>query len=133
MKKIFKIIGIILIVIIVIVAGLSVYMMIMINDMKKKLSEVKIEKIDVKKVKNGEYSGECNFNPIISNVKVSVKDGKISNIELLEHRHGPGYGASDIIKRILDKQSLDVDAISGATGSSTVIRKSIEDALKKGL
>lgn len=133
MKKIIKIIGIILIVIFVIIAGLSTYIIVMIKDMKKKLNQVKIENIDIKKVKDGEYSGECNFNPITSKVKVTVKNGIISDIMILEHRHGPGYGADDIIKRILDMQSLNADAISGATGSSTVIRKSIEDALKKGL
>jgi uncharacterized protein with FMN-binding domain len=39
--------------------------------------------------------------------------------------------AKDIINRIIDSQSYDVDTISGATFSSTGIKNATEEALKK--
>ena len=37
----------------------------------------------------------------------------------------------EVIDRILDQQRLDVDAISGATNSSKVIKKAVENAIRK--
>lgn len=38
--------------------------------------------------------------------------------------------AETIIDKIIDEQKIDVDAVSGATNSSTVIKKAVENALK---
>ncbi|WP_413927349.1 hypothetical protein [Clostridioides sp. ES-S-0006-03] len=35
----------------------------------------------------GTYVGECNINIISAKVEVTVKSGKISNINLLEHKN----------------------------------------------
>jgi uncharacterized protein with FMN-binding domain len=48
----------------------------------------------------------------------------------LEHRHERGKTAEVITDSIIDEQKIDVDAISGATNSSTVIKKAVENALK---
>lgn len=37
-----------------------------------------------------------------------------------------------IISEILTKQNLEVDAVSGATNSSVVIKKAMENALMRG-
>jgi uncharacterized protein with FMN-binding domain len=51
----------------------------------------------------------------------------------LEHRNGQGEAAEVIPQMVVDAQSLQVDAISGATFSSKVILLAIEDALKMDL
>ena len=43
-----------------------------------------------------------------------------------------GNKAETIVDDVVDKQTLDVDTVSGATVSSKVILKSIENALLKG-
>ena len=63
---------------------------------------------------------------------MTVEDGRIDNIELLEHRNERGKNAEGIIPRIIEAQKVDVEAVSGATNSSTVIKKAVEKALVQG-
>ena len=100
---------------------------------KKELKVLKIENIDFNKVKNGDYTGEYNININSAKVNVSVKDGLIVKIDILKHHHGPGYGAEEITEEIIKKQTIEVDAVSGATKSSTVLKKAVENALRQGL
>ena len=51
---------------------------------------------------------------------------------LLEHRNERGKQAENIINNIISEQKIDVDAISGVTNSSNVIKKAIETAIKNG-
>ena len=39
----------------------------------------------------------------------------------------------NVINEIVDEQRINVDAVSGATNSSIVIKKAVENALKSGL
>ena len=45
---------------------------------------------------------------------------------------GKGSQAEKIVNEVVNKQSLDVDLVSGATISSKVIIKSVENALSNG-
>jgi len=60
---------------------------------------------------------------------VTVKDGSITKIDLVKHKNEHGSSAEQILESILDKQTPDVDVISGATNSSRVIMKAVENAL----
>ena len=62
---------------------------------------------------------------------VTVSRGVITDIELLEHKNGRGAPAETIINDILRRQDVNVDAVSGATNSSRVIMKAVENALKQ--
>ena len=66
-------------------------------------------------------------------VEVTVQNGEITDIIILEHRHEHGKAAETVINEIVDEQRIDVDAVSGATNSSIVIKKAVENALKSGL
>ena len=70
--------------------------------------------------------------PVTAKVRVSVRGGRITDLQLLSHMHGPGHGADAILKRVLASQSLRVDAVSGASYSSKVVLKAIETALNQG-
>ena len=65
-------------------------------------------------------------------VSVTVKDNKITDITLLNHKNERGKPAEVIPEKVLKAQSLQVDTISGATNSSKVILKAIENALMSG-
>ena len=73
------------------------------------------------------------MNFIYAKVEVTVEDGEIVSINILEHRHERGKAAEKVIEKIIEEQKTDVDAVSGATNSSTVIKKAVENALKGGL
>lgn len=99
-------------------------------DYKQAVRETIFDEIDVANVSDGIYMGEYDVNFIYAKVEVTVVNGKIVNINILEHRHERGKAAETVIKKIIEEQKIDVDAISGATNSSTVIKKAVENALK---
>jgi len=70
--------------------------------------------------------------PVSAKVKVVVKGHRITGIELVEHRHGRGAAAEAIPGRVVEAQCLAVDTVAGATYSSKVILKAIENALMAG-
>jgi len=84
-------------------------------------------------VKDGTYEGSEKIFPVTASVRVTVSAGRISDIVMLSHSHGPNHGADAILPRVIEAQSLGVDAVSGATYSSKVVRKAVENALRKGL
>ena len=84
--------------------------------------------------KDGVYSGEAQgFGGTVA-VDVTVTDGKITDITITSAENEDGAYlsmAEDIIPNIIEKQSADVDTISGATFSSTGIKDAAAQALEK--
>ena len=69
-------------------------------------------------------------------VEVTVKDGKIEAIEVTSaEKEDSAYlaMAEDIIPKIIEAQSAEVDTISGATFSSTGIKNAAEQALEQAV
>jgi uncharacterized protein with FMN-binding domain len=87
--------------------------------------------VDLTKVSDGKYTGFCDAVLVASEVSVTVKNNKIEDIILLSHKTERGQSAEVIPEKVLEAQSLQVDTITGATNSSKVILKSIENALTK--
>ena len=102
-------------------------------DYKRAVRETTFDEIDIADVPGGIYIGEYDVNFIYAKVEVTVEDGEIVSINILEHRHERGKAAEKVIEKIIEEQKTDVDAVSGATNSSTVIKKAVENALKGGL
>lgn len=99
-------------------------------DYKRTIKETTFDEINIADVSDGVYIGEYNVNFIYAKVEVTVQNGEITDINILEHKQERGKSAETIITKIIDEQKIDVDAISGATNSSTVIKKAVENALK---
>ena len=89
--------------------------------------------IDMAQVKDGTYEGESDGGMVKVKVSVEVKDHKIAAINLIEHKNGKGKPAEAIIPEMIKKNTDNVDAVSGATGSSRTIRNAVNVALQKGL
>ncbi len=102
-------------------------------DYKRAIGETTFDEIDIADVSDGIYIGEYDVNFIYAKVEVTVEEGEIVSINILEHRHERGKAAEKVIEKIIEEQKIDVDAVSGATNSSTVIKKAVENALKGGL
>lgn len=101
-----------------------------VSDYKQAVKETTFEEINISDIPDGVYIGEYDVNFIYAKVEVTVQNGEITNISILEHRNERGKSAEAITNKIVDEQKTDVDAISGATNSSTVIKKAVENALK---
>ena len=101
-------------------------------DYRQAVRETTFEDINISDIPDGVYIGEYDVDFIYAKVEVTVQNGEITNINILEHRHERGKTAEVITDSIVDEQKIDVDAISGATNSSIVIKKAVENALKSG-
>ena len=99
-------------------------------DYRQAVRETIFEDINISDTPDGVYVGEYDVDFIYAKVEVTVQNGEITNINILEYRHERGKTAEVITDSIVDEQKIDVDAISGATNSSTVIKKAAENALK---
>ncbi|MHC1696286.1 MAG: FMN-binding protein [Eubacteriales bacterium] len=95
------------------------------------LKSIKIEDVDLTKIPDGKYTGSYETFPVAATVEVTVKDHVITAIDIIKHDNGQGKAAEYIIYDVIKTGSLQVDAISGATYSSKVILKAIENALLK--
>lgn len=84
--------------------------------------------------KDGSYEGSAKGFGGNVVVKVTVKNDKIEKINLVDASKEDGSylaSAKGVIKSILDKQSTDVDTVSGATFTSTGIINAVISALEK--
>ena len=104
-----------------------------ISDYKAKVNALTFDEIDLTKVNDGIYEGQCDTGIVRARVQVTVRDYRMESIELLEHENGRGTPAEAILSQMVQKQTTAVDAVSGATCSSKVIRKAVENAITAGL
>lgn len=63
-------------------------------------------------------------------VKVEVQNHEITGVEVVEHKDAYMEQAEQIAGAVCSEQSLEVDAVSGATLTSDTILKAIENALE---
>lgn len=129
-KKVIKIVLAVILIpilLVVILAGVMV-----LKTVNASHNQVNAE-IDMDKVADGVYLGSSDGGLVQVEVEVEVKDHKIVNINLLQHRCGKGQPAEVIIDDMVKYNTDDVDAVSGATASSKTIRNAVNQALQSGL
>lgn len=85
------------------------------------------------KLKDGEYTESADGYEGPVTVKVTIKGGKISAVDVISQKETPEYyeKAKAILSKIVEKNSADVDAISGATITSNAIKDAVKKALVK--
>lgn len=99
------------------------------QDQLNKLSKTPIGTINLSSTQNGTYTGSYASFPVSVTLEVTVLDHKITKITILKHDNGQGKPAEAIAEDVIKAQSLQVDVINGATYSSKVILKALENAL----
>ena len=86
--------------------------------------------------KDGTYTGEVDGFGGTIQVEVKIEKSKIAEINVISAEKEDGAYlsmAKDMIPKIIDAQSADIDTISGATFSSTGIKNASEQALEKAV
>ena len=96
---------------------------------QRNVDSIVFENIELSDVEDGTYVGEYDAGYIYAKVEVMIEDGRIVSINLMEHRNERGKTAEVIVDNVVATQKIDVDAVSGATNSSNVIKKAIENAV----
>ena len=86
-------------------------------------------------LKDGVYEGSAQGYQSTIKVSVTVEGGQVSDIEIIEQNDTPQYfeRAKSIVSSIISGQTLDVDAVSGATYSSAGIVNAVNDALQSAV
>ena len=95
------------------------------------LDKITINSPDLSQIADGTYQGKSRVGPVRVTLDVTVKDRAMSSIKIIKHFNGRGKRAEAIVPVVIEAQSLNVDVVSGATGSSKAILKAIENALTK--
>lgn len=125
MKRLKNIAIVLLLIVVISVLGFKLVS----NRLVSNAKAIEVEEVDLSQIKDGEYLGSFEIFPVKVSVKTTVLNGEITQIELLEHFNGKGTAAEAILYSILEKQSLQVDTVSGATVSSIAIKKAVENSL----
>lgn len=103
---------------------------IVIGNMVKNVKNISVSMPDLSNIQDGNYIGEYSITPVHVKVEVSVNNHQITDISILQHDNGLGSTAESIVNDIVEEQSLDIDAVSGATVSSKCILKAVENAIE---
>ncbi|WP_010256822.1 FMN-binding protein [Treponema primitia] len=119
MKKLTGAMGVILVLLVVSLSGCA-----------SRFDTIQAVMPDLQWKEDGIYRGQYKIRPVSVVLDVEVKDKTLTNITIIKHFNGLGKKAEKITETVLAKQSLTVDAVSGATGSSKAILKAIENALE---
>lgn len=135
MKNRKKIVLICILAAVVLAAGLTagIVYLVRINDYKQKVAALTISEIDLRKVRDGVYTGECDVGVLYAKATVTVSGGAVTEIILVRHKNERGEAAESIPAEIVRTQTFPASVVTGATNSSRVILKAIENALTQGL
>lgn len=94
----------------------------------KEIRQLEIGKPDVSSLQDGVYEGSYRKTRWNYEVKVTVKDGRIENIEFAD-KPDDGKFSEEAVDAVLQAQSLDIDTVSGASINTLAFRKAVENAL----
>lgn len=132
MKKKKKFIMIAL-VFLVLVLAVGIVFFVSLSKFQKELAALNYQEVNMETVEDGCYTGVCETSMVKATVVVTVSDHIITDIEITRHDNGKGEKAEVIVDDMVSQNKLDVDAISGATASSKVIKSAVRDALIQGI
>ena len=128
MRKFIKIILGIVCLLVLIIGGTGFYMTRGLNPGKN----IVINSMDASQLKDGVYKGKYNGGRWSNEVNVTLKDKKITQIDIVKNVVFEKTEVSrELINKVIKKQDTNVDVISGASVTSKAYLKSIENALSK--
>lgn len=120
----------ILLILVILVAAIFVGCLSFSSSIKKSLAEIKNTSVNMETVEDGIYDGHSEMGPVIVDVRVHVENYKILKVDLIRHDCGLGHPADVIIEKMVEQNTYNVDAISGATVSSEIIKNAVNIALR---
>lgn len=96
----------------------------------KRLKDEEIKQLDLSEVSDGVYEGIKYYNDeIFTKVEVTVENHEITHIIVIEDKTSKSAEVTGLIDEIIEKKSLNVDSVSGATISSLLLIFSVQDAV----
>lgn len=127
MKKVFKLVLLVFLIFGVTAIGGIYYL----NKGLEEGQNLSFDNIELSSVNDGIYEGEYKAGRFSNSIQVKVENNKITKINILDDVVFAKKEVSDkLFEKVINKQGIDVDVISGATVTSKSYLKTIENALK---
>lgn len=128
MKKFLKIVLCIFILFVLIMGGFIFYL----SQGVDSGSKMVINNISPSQLSDGTYSGKYDGGRWTNEVSVTVKDHKITKVDVIKDVAFPKPEVtSELFNKVIQKQNLNVDVTAGATVTCKAYLKAIENALGK--
>ena len=99
----------------------------------KQAAQLPFYNIQVKDVQNGTYRGKVYTKFMHVQLDVSVADGKLTKIDIIENEGAYGKKVAPILDEMIAQNSSVVSAIKGEELASIVFVACVDDALRKGV
>ncbi|MHB8097053.1 MAG: FMN-binding protein [Erysipelotrichaceae bacterium] len=113
----------------VFVLGVLIMAFILMNGMNT-AQALELNQINLAQIDDGKYVGTYETTRWTNSVEVTVKDHKITDVIIVKDVMIALEGLSDrLFKKVMDKQSIEVDIETGATITSKAYLKAIENAI----
>jgi len=126
MKLFLKIVLCVVLVFVVAVGGLGFY----ISMGLKEGQNLVVNPVSAAQLADGQYEGSYGSGRWYNEVSVTIKDSRITQIEVLKSvLFEKPEVTQDIIEKVIAKQNTTIDVMTGATVTSKAYLKAIEDAL----
>ncbi len=122
----------IIIILAAVIGILIIVMLAMFIKIESEMKSLAYYETDLNELEDGVYQGKAETTLVKAEVEVEVDDHKIIRIDILKHDNGMGKEAERITGDMIKMNTYEVDAISGATSSSEVIKSAVSDALANG-
>ncbi len=106
------------------------------SELSKEHNEIRnlpLDKVDFGALKDGVYTGTFDgglHRWRMNTIRVTVESGAVVTIEVLEHKENRAKQFTDqLFNQVIEKRTLQVDVVSGATISSKAYLQGVENAL----
>ncbi len=132
MSKRKSLIRVLVVIAIIAAAAIIVFVTVVIPKLeegRKVLDTIEFGSLNLASVNDGSYEGSYSAGIVKATVRVKVENHAITDIDILKHDNGKGKAAETITAAVIKSQSVQIDVITGATYSSKVILKAIENAV----
>jgi uncharacterized protein with FMN-binding domain len=90
--------------------------------------------IDFNDISDGTHRGRFTYGAFNYIVDVVAQGGRVTEIIVVQNKDNePSEKAVAVLERVVEKQSLNVDLVSGATASSKALLQATENAIKAAI
>lgn len=97
------------------------------------LRRLPISGVTAQGVSDGTYIASYGNDVMFTTLAVTVRQGRIADIVIQEPRQGLGKAGAQMVAVVLSAQSTGVDTVTGATATSKLLLKAVEQALAEGM
>ena len=92
--------------------------------------QMEIQNVNINDLQDGEYIGSFSYSGFEYRVRTTVDAHRITDIEILQTRKTKHAKLAEaVVIEIINRQTPNVDAVSGATTTSKALMKAVENSL----